>query len=895
MRKRQLLSLALAGLMVLQTPALVLAEEGVLITEEEVGLDVEENASDQPEDEVDGESSEGASDAFEGEASDEEESNYGEESGSVDIIEDLDSVDYATDSNVVTITFDSNGCSLDTQGDSQTHVGNRIVGTYALNDWVYTPVASDYDKYIVGWSTDPNGNNIVIDLYQDGFNWPTANELSGSTTLYAVVRDAVHVEFDFRGGKCWDQLSGSYKGAKGYRMMWGDTPELNDTSKVFIGWTDKLSNTTNPDIIKNYMVLPYDNNIKEYKPDSDTKLYAVYGDKAQVSFNLKGGTINGNSTYSYSAVKGYSYDASFGGQVYPERTDGTFAFLGWATSDSATYPNAIKNYNVMQNEPTDVPYVVEGDRTLYAVWSDDPQYLNGNQGQGNQGSQALQMPVDFNGGHYSWDASEPNPLYFEYYAGDPINYCLPDGYAWKEDEFFLGWYGHNIATDQWELVDPNIRSIAGNTWDYDNTIIIVDDYDQLQARYSENYSTIVYEANGGHFRDELDWVYAEFDFENGATENPENEEGFLPTKAGDTFLGWSTTPNATEPDAKYSTEFTVTNNLTLYAVYESARDNQCNHTWGAWTQVRPATTTETGLNTRICSKCGAVDEDILPVLVHTHSFGAWTVTRQATALQTGLETRTCACGEKEERDIAKLKATIQMNATSVPLKVRQKTSAVKVTLTAGDSVASWTSSNTAIATVDANGVITAGKKAGTATITATTKAGAVAAFTVKVQKKAVKATQITGLNKSETLKVGAQLQLAPVVYPITVTSKAKFSSSNKKVATVNKNGVITAKKPGTAKIKVKVGNKTFTVKVTVPKPVISNVPATVTLKVGQTLQLSPSVEPATLNGKVKYSTSKKRVARVSKTGVIKAKKKGKATITLTVNGTKKKVKVTVVK
>jgi uncharacterized protein YjdB len=149
------------------------------------------------------------------------------------------------------------------------------------------------------------------------------------------------------------------------------------------------------------------------------------------------------------------------------------------------------------------------------------------------------------------------------------------------------------------------------------------------------------------------------------------------------------------------------------------------------------------------------------------------------------------------------------------MKVKQSTTKLTVSgLAAGDSIASWTSSNPKVATVNSKGKITA-KKVGKATITVKLASGQTASATVTVQKGAVKTTKISGLSKTLTLKKGAKSTLKPVVTPITSQDKLTYSTSNQKVATVSKSGVITAKKAGKAKITVTSGKKKFTVTVTV--------------------------------------------------------------------------------
>ena len=204
---------------------------------------------------------------------------------------------------------------------------------------------------------------------------------------------------------------------------------------------------------------------------------------------------------------------------------------------------------------------------------------------------------------------------------------------------------------------------------------------------------------------------------------------------------------------------------------------------------------------------------------HVHAYGEWTKISDATVFAPEKQERTCSCGAKETRDYGSaMQPTIKVNATTVPLKVKQKTSAFKVTgLANGDSVQSYKSSNTKLFTVTKSGVLKAGKKTGKATLTITLASGLQKKVTVKVQKKTVATSKITGLQKKVTLKKGAKLTLAPSRTPITSTQKFTYKSSNKKIATVSSKGVIKGKKAGKAKITVKSGKKKYTVTVTVTK------------------------------------------------------------------------------
>ena len=127
-----------------------------------------------------------------------------------------------------------------------------------------------------------------------------------------------------------------------------------------------------------------------------------------------------------------------------------------------------------------------------------------------------------------------------------------------------------------------------------------------------------------------------------------------------------------------------------------------------------------------------------------------------------------------------------------------------------------------------------------------------------------------------------------------------WKSSNKKIVTVNSNGVIKAQKQkGTAKITITLkSGKKATLKIKVQSSKVQttdlkNLKSKVTVKKGGRLTLKPIVFPITSQEKVTYISSDKKVATVNSKGVIRAKKKGVATITVKSGMIVKKIKVTV--
>ena len=187
-------------------------------------------------------------------------------------------------------------------------------------------------------------------------------------------------------------------------------------------------------------------------------------------------------------------------------------------------------------------------------------------------------------------------------------------------------------------------------------------------------------------------------------------------------------------------------------------------------------------------------------------------------------------------------------------------------------------------------------KAGTAKITVTLASGKSAVITLTVQKKAVTTSKVTVANKKIELKVGKSTTLKPIITPITSFEKASYKTSNKKVATVNSKGKVTAKAPGKATITIKVGKKSVKVTVTVPAPELKSIKLSATaktLKKGKSFTLKVTLNPKTATDKITYSTSNKKVATVDKKGKVVAKGKGTATITVKAGKITKTCKITV--
>lgn len=231
-----------------------------------------------------------------------------------------------------------------------------------------------------------------------------------------------------------------------------------------------------------------------------------------------------------------------------------------------------------------------------------------------------------------------------------------------------------------------------------------------------------------------------------------------------------------------------------------------------------------------------------------------------------------------EKELVKVTAALDKKTAAV---YTGKTVTLKATSNDKDAKATFTSSNTKVATVSSTGVVK-GVKAGTATITASYGN---AKATCKVT---VKAPSVKFAKKTATVYKG---KTATVKATLAGVSSVKYTSSNKKVATVNsKTGAVKGLKAGTVTITATSGKLKATYKLTVKNPTFSLTKSSATIKKGKTTTIKSKAAPA---GKVTYTSSNRKVATVTSKGVVKGIKKGKATITVKCNGITKKFVVTV--
>lgn len=276
------------------------------------------------------------------------------------------------------------------------------------------------------------------------------------------------------------------------------------------------------------------------------------------------------------------------------------------------------------------------------------------------------------------------------------------------------------------------------------------------------------------------------------------------------------------------------------------------HEWGEWQQTKAPTCTEKGTETRVCKNNPEHTEtrdvekaahDVSTNWLHdetnhwkectvchtksdiaAHDFGEWTEVTAPTYVADGAKKRTCnTCGYSENGTIDKLVAVSSITIDgeqTLTLKVNEVATLVATVLpdNATDKTIEWTSFDNDVVEV-ARGRLLA-HKAGDAVITATAKDGQGAKATVTV--KVIVEAESVEVSGAKHVAINGTVTLAATVAPENATDKTvTWTTDNDKIATVDKNGVLTGVAEGKVVVTATTANgKTANISVYVTKVAI---------------------------------------------------------------------------
>nr|MCR5206672.1 Ig domain-containing protein [Lachnospiraceae bacterium] len=241
-----------------------------------------------------------------------------------------------------------------------------------------------------------------------------------------------------------------------------------------------------------------------------------------------------------------------------------------------------------------------------------------------------------------------------------------------------------------------------------------------------------------------------------------------------------------------------------------------------------------------------------------------------------------------EEEIYATGVKLNKNSTSIPVGGTEKLIGTISPSNATRQNLLWTTSNSNVATVSSEGVVTA-VSIGTATITAKTFNGKTDTCVVTVIP-----VGVTGVSLNKTslsLEIGSSESLTATISPSNATDKSvSWTTSNASVATVS-NGKVTGVAAGTATITVKTNNgKTATCTVTVDPVSVKSVSlnkTSLTLDIGKSETLTATISPSNAANKtLTWTSSNTSVATVTSSGQVTVKAAGTATITVKTNNGK---------
>ncbi|MBQ7504797.1 MAG: InlB B-repeat-containing protein [Ruminococcus sp.] len=286
-----------------------------------------------------------------------------------------------------------------------------------------TFTSSDSNKVLAGWNTRANGEGMEF-AANESVDKLTAED-GGTVHLYAMwAKPDVIIRFDSHGGSAIDPRY--YTLTDNENVPYGNLSEPMKDGYTFMGWYTEengqgkkvVTNETDPTTETAYVSL-------------STTLHAYWQKKPDVTFNLQGGTIDGDDTY----VKVCDYGRAIG--TIPTPVNGNQAFMGWFTeAQGGTEINSSTK--------------VTGDVTYYAHWGWQPKFET------NGGSYIRY--TDSDGTHFA------NPNYPVQSSSSYNLGTLP--VVERENYTFDGWYIGDTDTQihDNETVDLSQNSVFKAHW-----------------------------------------------------------------------------------------------------------------------------------------------------------------------------------------------------------------------------------------------------------------------------------------------------------------------------------------------------------------------------------------------------------------------------------------------
>lgn len=227
--------------------------------------------------------------------------------------------------------------------------------------------------------------------------------------------------------------------------------------------------------------------------------------------------------------------------------------------------------------------------------------------------------------------------------------------------------------------------------------------------------------------------------------------------------------------------------------------------------------------------------------------------------------------------------SVDLDYTDITLKMGEefRLTALVLPEDASDKTVLWSSSDTNVATVNENGMVTAVNSGSATILCKSADSGETSMCNVTVYQPV---TGVTISNESMTVRKGQEFWLNATCQPENAMNKLIiWSSSDTSIATVDKNGKVTAVEPGDCVITATSQDSGVTARcsLTVTQPITGiflNTNAK-TILAGEKFVIIPTIEPLDADNKnVTYTSSDTSVATVDSDGIVTGVRGGKTVI-----------------